>query len=341
MGYFDIKAISNSSLNYIDPESGGNPRLFRKFLDGDIEDVASKSFELGTLIHEELLEPGKLDILLAETPGPKTQVIIDALWQRLFGDAPLDEPIGSIALTDLSEPTWEAVIPEDFYPKYTLQTKINRVVKDGNEYWQALFTSRGKKIVDPATYHIVQGCVESIRMHEVAKELIEGLGFDAYEEAHEELEITYDIPYDVEGQTVTMPIKAKIDRILVDHKKKSIVLVDLKTTASPLGRFEETVAKYRYYRQLAYYRMCLEERFAGYTVDEIYIVAVQTNKEYPCDVFKIDDSYMQAGQTEYSELLDRIAFHLARNNWGNSMETQLGQIHCLVLPEDDRTTTKS
>ena len=341
MEYFDIKAISNSSLNYIDPESGGNPRLFRKFLDGQLDEKASKSFEIGTLIHEELLEPGKLDIVPENTPGPKTQEIIDALWQRLFGDADVDEELGVMELEQMSEPTWQAVIPADFYPKFTLQTKINRIVKDGSEYWQALYTTRGKKIVDPATYHVVQGCIESIRLHEVAKELIEGLGFSAYEEAHEEIEITYDIPYDVDGITISLPIKAKIDRILVSHANKSIVLIDLKTTASPLGKFEETVGKYRYYRQLAYYRMCLEERFPGYTVDEVYIVAVQTNKEYPCDVFKIDDSYMQAGQNEYTMLLDRIAFHMARNNWGNSMETQLGQIHCLVLPPDDRESTSN
>ena len=45
MSYFDIKAVSNSSLNYIDPESGGNPRLFRKFLDGQLDEKPSKSFE--------------------------------------------------------------------------------------------------------------------------------------------------------------------------------------------------------------------------------------------------------------------------------------------------------
>ena len=71
MSYFDIKAVSNSSLNYIDPESGGNPRLFRKFLDGQLEQKSSKSFEIGTLIHEELLEPGKLDIV-SEQSQPKT-----------------------------------------------------------------------------------------------------------------------------------------------------------------------------------------------------------------------------------------------------------------------------
>ena len=86
MSYFDIKAVSNSSLNYIDPESGGNPRLFRKFLDGQLDEKPSKSFEIGTLIHEELLEPGKLDIVPDNIPGPKTQDIIDRLWQRLYED---------------------------------------------------------------------------------------------------------------------------------------------------------------------------------------------------------------------------------------------------------------
>lgn len=336
MSYFDIKAVSNSSLNYIDPESGGNPRLFRKFLDGQLEEKASKSFEIGTLIHEELLEPGKIDIVPDNVPGPKTQDIIDSLFERLYGMVE-DEEIEGLNLDTLQEETWAAVIPADFYPKYTLQTKINRVVREGGDYWKALFTNRGKKIVDPATWHIVQGCVESIKMHEVANELIIGKGFNQFDEAFAETEITFDMQWSAPDEAeVTVPIKAKLDRILMDHKEKTITLVDLKTTAKPLGRFEETVAIYHYYRQLAWYQMCLHTAYPDYTVNECYIVAVQTNKEYPCDVFKIDASYIKAGIDEYERHLDRIAFHMARSNWGNSMETQLGCIHNLVLPDDSR-----
>ena len=334
MSYFEVKAVSNSSLSYIDPESGGNPRLFRKFLDGQLEDKPSKSFEIGTLIHEELLEPGKLDIVPENTPGPKTQDIIDSLWERLY-DGAGEESLEQLNLDTLTDETWAAIIPADFYPKYTLQTKINRIVRDGGEYWKALYTNRGKKIVDPATWHIVQGCVESIKMHEVAEQLILKTGFGYYHEAQAEKEIFFDMQWQAPDEMeVTIPIKAKIDRFLIDHQKKKIALVDLKTTSKPLGRFEETVAIYHYYRQLAWYRMCLKQEYPEYDVDECYIVAVQTNKEYPCDVFKIDDSYLNAGIREYEGHLDRIAFHLARANWGNSMETQLGCIHNLVLPDD-------
>ena len=113
MSYFDIKAVSNSSLNYIDPESGGNPRLFRKFLDGQLDEKPSKSFEIGTLIHEELLEPGKLDIVPDNTPGPKTQDIIDALWSRLYEDVDRNNA-ELLALDTLDPDTWQAVMPDDY-----------------------------------------------------------------------------------------------------------------------------------------------------------------------------------------------------------------------------------
>jgi hypothetical protein len=334
MNYFDIKAVSNSSLSYINPESGGNPRLFRKFLDGQLDETTSKSFEIGTLIHEELLEPGKLDIVPSDTPGPKTQDIIDALWDRLYAN--VDETgIIELELDSLSPETWEAVIPADFYPKYTLQTKINRVVREGGMYWKALYSTQGKKIVDPATYHIVQGCIESIKLNEVADQLICKDGFGHADEAMAETEITFDLPWEAENEMeVTIPIKAKIDRILMNHKEKTITLVDLKTTAKPLGRFEETLAIYRYYRQLAWYRMCLQTAYPDYQVTDCYIVAVQTNKEYPAEAFKIDESYLRQGVLEYEALLDRIAFHMSRNNWGNSMETQMGLVQNLVLPDD-------
>ena len=338
MNYFDIKAISNSSLNYIDPKSGGSPRYFRKFLDGELEEKSSSSFEIGTLIHEELLEPGKIDIIAEATPGPKTQDIIQALFNRLYAEIPVED-IPVTELDTYSEETWQAVIPADFYPKYNLQTKINRIVKDGGEYWKCLCTSAGKLIVDPATYHVVRGCIESIQLHTIANELISGMGFENYDESQEEMEITFDLPWDIDDQTVTLPIKAKLDRVLISHEHKSISLVDLKTTRSPIGTFEQTFTKYRYYRQLAFYCMCLKQAYPDYKIGEVFIVAVQTNKEYPADVYKIDDTYLAAGEDEYIELLNRCAFHLARNNWGNSMETQLGMINSLVLQTNDYSST--
>ena len=333
MNYFDIKAVSNSSLNFIDPETGGNPRYFRKFLDGNLEQKVSKSFQIGTLIHEELLEPGKLDIVPDNVPGPKTTDIIQALYNRLYNDVdPGDIPVTE--LSKYSEDTWESIIPEDYYPRYGLPSKITRIIRDGTDYWKCICTSAGKLIVDPATFHIVQGCIDSIKMHPVANELICKDGFGQADEALAETEVTFDIDWPVpstDDKFTEIPIKAKLDRILINHKRKEITLIDLKTTAAPLGLFEDTVAKYSYYRQLAYYRMCLETAYPEHRVSEVYIVAVQTNKEYPSEVFKVDESYLELGKSDYEALLDRIAFHLHANNWGNSMETQPGMIHKLTF----------
>ena len=115
-----------------------------------------------------------------------------------------------------------------------------------------------------------------------------------------------------------------------------MLLIDLKTTASPIGRFDETFEKYNYYRQLAFYSFCLEQAYPEYTLIGSYIVAVQTNKEFPCDVFKVDRSWIKKGTSEMHLLLDRVAYHMSCNNWGNSMETQLGMIQQLILPDEDR-----
>lgn len=336
MDYFDIKAISNSSLNYIDPAKGGNPRYFKKFLDGQLDEKPSKSFEIGTLVHEELLEPGKIDIIPEEVPGPKTQDIIQALFERLYGECPpQDVPVTE--LDSYSDDTWEAVIPNDFYPKYSLESKINRIVRDGSRYWKCICTSAGKVIVDPSTYHTVTGCIESIKLHEAANEFIIGNGYGQYEQAMQETEITFDITWETaHSPEVDLPIKAKLDRILFNHTDKTMLLIDLKTTASPLGKFDETFEKYNYYRQLAFYSFCLEQAYPEYTLLGSYIVAVQTNKEYPCEVFKVDKSWLKQGHTEMHLLLDRVAYHMSCNNWGNSMETQMGMIQQLIYPDENR-----
>lgn len=333
MGYFDIRAVSNSSLNYIDPDMGGSPRYFKKFLDGDLEDFSSKALEIGTLIHAEILEPGTIDMVPSNTPGPKTAAIVDALFERLYGGLESNE-IQFTALEELSEDTWETIIPDDFYGNHALKTRINRVIKDGSEYWQALIDNVGKTLVDVPTYHIVQGCIESLKYNPITSKFLlqdSGEGYDVYNE----YEIAYEQVIEGDDYEVTLPIKCKIDRFVVNHDEKSIIIVDLKTTSKPLGTFDEEVYKRRYNRQLAFYSMCLQHEFPEYEITGHMIVAVQTNKEYPCEMFYIDKSFIQLGIEQYSELLQRIAWHMHHNVWANTMEQEEGQIRLLKYESDN------
>jgi|TARA_R110000765_G_scaffold82358_1_gene160573 hypothetical protein len=328
VNYFDIEAISNSSLAYIDPLSGGNPRLFRKFLDGKLPSIDSKAFEIGTLIHAELLEPGTVDVVEENIPAPKVREVLDSMWLRLYGSVPLEESLPIVELEDMDPLTFNACIPDDFYPKWKGETRRAKIIKEGASYWNALYLNRGKTMLDPADYHVVTGAVESLKLHPTAINMLQGNFEDNYEEAVSELELTWTETWAVFGteEVVELPMKSKLDRVLFNHTKKTMALVDLKTTRTPIGKFGDTIFKYNYHRQLAFYQLALTRAYPEYTFVDSYITVVQTNKEYPVECFHIEEDLLNLGWELMCSLIDRVAYHTHLGNWGNSMETILGGI---------------
>ena len=334
--YWDVIAINNSSLNYIDPESGGSPRYFKKYLDGLLQDKPSASFELGSLVHQVLLEPESIDIEPANVPGPKVKDIIDYLYLRLKSQHNGLMEFIELSAVDVEE--WRIVIPDDYYSNRTLESKVDSILKVANPYWEALCLTQDKTIVDSDTFHKILGCVDSIRMHPFAADLIEGTGFGhSYQEAYNEIEIYFDKDWEIHTTTdkINLEFKAKLDRILINHEEKYYSLVDLKTTGGAIGMFDDTVFKYKYHRQLAFYQWAMSQAYEGYTCKSVFIVAVQTNKEYPCEVFTLDEDYLELGWIEASQLISRIAFHKHMNNWGSSMESLIGGVITLKLDAED------
>jgi hypothetical protein len=225
--------------------------------------------------------------------------------------------------------TFKACIPDDFYPKWGEETRKAKIIKEGSSYWKALYLNRGKTMLDPADYHIVTGTVENLKLHPTAISMLQSNFEGKYEEAVSELELTWTECWGVfgtDGDTVNLPMKSKLDRVLFNHTDMTMALVDLKTTRTPIGKFGDTIFKYNYHRQLAFYQLALKRAYPEYTFVTSYIVVVQTNKEYPVECFHIDDSLLDQGWEQMCALLDRVAYHTHIGNWGNSMETLMGGI---------------
>lgn len=335
MNYFDISAISNSSLGYIDPLAGGNPRQFKRYLDGEMEKYESSGFELGTLVHQMILEPDTIDMEPVNVPGPKVKVIIDKLFAIMRNEYPgltinfsLEESLQKVNIDDLLI---------DFYKSRSTASKHATLIKEGSDYWFALCESADKTLVSPEVFQQVHECVDSIQRHEHANHLLIGGDGGEYEEALNECEITWTEEWQVtmDEPPVELEMKAKLDRVLINHTTKTIALVDLKTTRAPLGRFNETLYKYEYHRQLAFYQFALSRAYPGYTIDLAYIIAIQTNKSYPCDVFLVDESWLEVGWQRACQLINRICFHKQLGNWSMSQEALLGGAIKLTYEDDD------
>ncbi len=120
---------------------------------------------------------------------------------------------------------------------------------------------------------------------------------------------------------VNLPCKSMLDRIIVDHEKKKITIVDLKTT-SFMSEFKDKALEYRYNRQMAFYWMAvyyyfkheLKLNIESYE-RETFIVAVSTKEPTEVKVFKVSDHVLGDGFDEIEQIIPDLAWHWKEQKW--------------------------
>jgi hypothetical protein len=95
---------------------------------------------------------------------------------------------------------------------------------------------------------------------------------------------------------------------------KRAAVLDVKTISELTPRtVEKAIAAYGYHRQAAHYSAGLEA--VGITVDEFVFGFVSSSYPFLAVAYVLDDDTMQQGREEVSELLDRFANCVQRDNW--------------------------
>lgn len=297
MSYFDVKAISNSALNALDPEMGGSPAKFKKYLDGIYENKESLSLERGSLLHSWLEHQDNFIVAELDKPTGQMGAYVESYYKNLIGG--YDE-------TSASEIAYAEVNSK----KYKLETMQLEFLKpEYQEYFNFLKEANNKNVLNKFTKDILSNCQESIRNNKVAWDLITRLS------SHKEEEIFWKDNFGLDR-------KGKIDHYYIDHNTKKVYLTDYKTTSKSAYNFKETLDYWRYYRQMANY---IEAIIAKYPEVELYgletnIIVCETFGDFNCVVYNIDSSYIEKGEDELWELLKRAKWHIDNDIWNQSKE---------------------
>ena len=117
-----------------------------------------------------------------------------------------------------------------------------------------------------------------------------------------------------------------IDRFIIDKENKVIKLIDVKTTSN-IGTFKNSLEKYKYHRQLAFYWMAIFYEFKELIPDiekytqETYIVILSTNPDIPeCKVIDIDEKMLYDGIKDIKKIMKNIAWHYKNDLWDYSKD---------------------
>jgi hypothetical protein len=298
--YYERREIANSSLSLINPEQGGSPKLFQMYLEGTIQKLApSPSLENGSLLHLYVENPS--EFVVSEVVKPNESLCNVVTQYFAIKDSHLVEDMDTILL--------KAARLASYYNNYKDETLLNTLKKSSiYEYIAELELNEGKQFMTKEQKEVIEGCITALSSHAACNKYL----FQEWNKC--EIFNEYEIYFEHMG----IPCKSRLDRVIINHDEKYCVLVDLKTTSKRAQFFTESFEFWKYYRQMAFYKLALSYKFPNYSFS-CYMPVVDT-QFFTRHCYKISDTQIDRGEIEYNNLLERIKWHMEKNEWNYTLE---------------------
>jgi len=312
--YYSLKGyVSSSSLKYLEED----PTKFKQFIEGELEQEETSYLSFGRLVHLYLLERqaflDQVRVLDYTTPKSPQQ-------KQFFEDLKL--------MCSWKKSTLDTCLIEAYRNNYATKEKDDTVLSKAQNladtftaYDKYLTLSETKHVITPKILDKLEAIQEGVRAHKKANELLISKPNVMDDIVHlAETPIIWDF-----GKT---KCKSLLDKVIVDRDNKTITIVDLKTTSN-LNAFKDSFNKYRYDRQLAFYRTAIlhghDRRFIedrddinDYTI-VCKIVAVDTIN-HRVKVFNVSEETLLTATDEIKDLLERADWHIKENKWDYTKE---------------------
>lgn len=311
--YEDMSRISNSNIGWFLKKG---PRYLKDMLDGKIEGLKASFLDKGTMIHEYILQPEEFwnDYIILDFAVPKVKQQKDLL--EFYSTARLTDPFA----------TEEDILLMSYNAAYSNNKSIDKRIQEARElvelyknYIEYFRNKDSKKVISFADLALLKTIKQNIQEHKKANELL--FDFPKTFEVHNEFHINWEYPN--ASELGDIQCKSLLDRVMIDHTNKKIILVDIKTTAD-IYNFKHSVEEFDYCRQLAYYWLAIHWYFKHeLNIDlavedysyETYIIAVQSHDGYEVKVFKFNPNSIEDRLSVIDWAIKRIAWHKNNNLW--------------------------
>ena len=180
---------------------------------------------------------------------------------------------------------------------------LETLEKEGTEYFKFLKRAQGKQIISKEEFDIIVMMTDKINKSEHIKNLFKTPW--KYFSREEPLpELAYDIYFQkiIYFEFRGKPCKALIDILIVERdifsqEITNIHIADLKTTGKAVMRIHESVNKFRYDIQLAWYRLAVSKEY-DFPPDSIscsLLVVGKKNSMLPLIKFNISEELLLRG----------------------------------------------
>lgn len=313
--YEDLTRISNSNIGWFLKKG---PRYLKEMLDGK-EGLKASFLDKGTMIHEYILQPEEFwkDYIILDFAVPKVKQQKDLL--EFYSSARLVDPFASE--DDILLMSYEAAYNNTKSKEKKIQ-EAKELVELYQNYIEYFRNKDSKKVISFADLNMLKAIKKNMEDHKKANELL--FKYPETFEVHNEFHINWEYP---NASTLgDLPCKSLLDRVMIDHTNKKIILVDIKTTAD-VYNFKHSIEEFDYCRQLAYYWLAIHWYFKNelkLNIEEYeyetYIVAVQSHDGYEVRVFKFNPKTIEERLVTIDYAIKRIAWHKNNNLWDHMKE---------------------
>lgn len=163
-----------------------------------------------------------------------------------------------------------------------LDKVIERFEVEGKAYLEELQQSEGKTPITLEEYELGHTIKNNIINGEFTK--------DYFDTSKYEILYQFPILVEIDHYGVKIKLKCLFDILCIDHKSKSIIPIDLKTTSNSVYSFKSDFMKWHYYLQSALYQHCLSEFITdtdlfNYYVEPFRFIVASNNPNNPVLVF--------------------------------------------------------
>lgn len=241
---------------------------------------STPAMEFGSLVDCMLTRPSDLhnEYAVCDTQVPPAEkAVLDALSNSKVPFEDLD-----------NDAIQKACELKGYQPRWGFDAKYKHLAEYA-DYYNLLCS--GKKLVAKTDWEDAERIVQALLKNEVTSPF--------FKKSTEDLEILYQqqfvVSYKPIGSDEKIKLKIMPDIMVVDHKEKTVQLVDLKTSSLPAWQFKENFLKFRYDIQASLYSDVMdavldsEEEYDEYTIKPYLFVVISRSDFIPV-VFQYDQT---------------------------------------------------
>jgi len=325
--YFSLPYISSSSLHWFER----SPLYCRKRMLKEIEEAQASYLDLGNQIHMKVLEPEKYEecytVLDFEKPTSKNQM----------GFA--KEYVDMLKLGVNEQEALLAAYSNNYSTKNTseknIQINAEELRKELDQFISyLLLQDKYKEILSSSKNLLIESVHSALQANKKANTLLfdnNNLFSVEGKETYSELPILWDFPIYLDDKPV-VKCKSMLDRLIIDHTTKEIILVDLKTTFS-LDVLKKDFDNRNYLRQLSFYWLSIKQFLSNKSQENIfeeytkktYLVVVTTDPAVTeTRVLEFTYEDVLSKQIDIVKLVQEISWHVINDQWEHTKEYYLG-----------------